>query len=370
MKIGIMSMQRIPNLGSFMQAYGLKKTIEAQGHEVVFIDVPKGQPVENKGYGSDKHNINRIYDKLAKIRYIVHTFVYKKKHFKYYQTEFQNYLKEYLGLKDEEIFEDCDVLVVGSDEMFNCLNSEYGFTMAPFGKYEKAKKIITYAASCGWTRYEYLNKAQIEELEKSIVNLSAISVRDLNTKAFISEMTTKSINMHLDPVLVSDYSDFFTEPKNPVVDRPYILVYAYYNRISDKKHIKEIKQLAKKHGCITVSVGSPQFWCDEYLTISPANLLSLFRNAKFVVTDTFHGTIFSIISQSQFGTIIRKSNNNKLSFLLDSLKLENRIVSGYGSIEELFSKKIDYTKTINVLEQEKVKTREYLQDNLSNNANI
>lgn len=78
MKVGIMSMQRVPNLGSFMQAYGLKKTIEELGNEVEFIDFPKGENPGQLEYGSDKKEINFIKEKIIKVRYIKNIKAYKK----------------------------------------------------------------------------------------------------------------------------------------------------------------------------------------------------------------------------------------------------------------------------------------------------
>ncbi len=364
MKVGIMSMQRVPNLGSFMQAYGLKKTIEELGNEVEFIDFPKGENPGQLEYGSDKKEINFIKEKIIKVRYIKNIKAYKKKHFTYYNHEFQNYLKEYLELTDKENYGECDTLVVGSDEVFNCLNSEYGFTTEPFGDYKNAKKIITYAASCGWTKYEYLNDTQKVRLEKATKKLSAISVRDENTKNFIKKITKKEPVLNLDPVLISDYNDFFEKMESPIISEKYILVYAYYNRISDYKTIKAIKKFAKKEQCKLIAVGSPQFWCDDYVTINPKHILDLFSKANYVITDTFHGTIFSIKSKSQFITLIRKSNNNKLLHLLKKLNLESQIVNECNELEEKLKKIIDYKRVDTKLIEEKKKTIEYLKNSL------
>ena len=78
------------------------------------------------------------------------------------------------------------------------------------------------------------------------------------------------------------------------------------------------------------------------------------------MTDTFHGSIFSIINNCKFATILRKSNENKLGGLLRELGLEDRIVDSVDNLSEILEKNIDYAKISTLLEKERVRTREYL----------
>ena len=88
------------------------------------------------------------------------------------------------------------------------------------------------------------------------------------------------------------------------------------------------------------------------------------KNADFVVTDTFHGTIFSTIMRKQFVSIVRDSNREKLSFLLEKLELSDRQLKNPDDMESLLTTKIDYTKTAAVIEKERQHTMEYLKNNL------
>ncbi len=362
MKIGIMSMQRVKNLGSFMQAYGLKTTIESLGHTVSFIDYKQGEETTNVVNISNKKNIKKIFDKLNKCKYIFSVIKFKKIFNNYYNKQYRQYLKEYLNIDDNEYRENCDTLVVGSDEVFNCLNNQYGFSDDAFGGYKKAKKIISYAASCGWTKYEFLTDAQKSVLSKSVPNFSTISVRDENTKDFISNFYKGNISTNLDPVLISDFSKF-NKKTSKIIHGNYIIVYAYYNRFSNKKEIKKIKELAKKTNSRLIAVGSPQYWCDDFVTLPPNEIFDFFEKSKYVITDTFHGTIFSVRAHCKFLTIIRNSNNNKLSDLLKRLELEDRKYK-VGDMLSIIKKDIDYKKIEKILEQERKRTIEYLKNNL------
>lgn len=362
MKVGIMSMQRVKNLGSFMQAYGLKSMIESLGHSVIFIDCAEGEKVLCSHNFKVKKNI--VFDKFNKFLHVYNVIKFKKLYNYYYDNIFQCELKKYLNIRDDLCRDKCDCLVVGSDEVFNCLNNQFGFSDDIFGGYKNANNIISYAASCGWTKIELLNSAQKDILSASIPNFKSVSVRDENTRKFISCFYNNEIYNHLDPVLVSDFSKFNKKCKYKVKSK-YIIIYAYYNRFADRKDINNIKKFAKIKKCKIIAVGSPQYWCDDYAIISPFEIFDFFSNAEYVFTDTFHGTIFSIRSHSKFLTFIRDSNNNKLSDLLNRLSLGDRLCEFSDDIFDVMERSINYNKVDIILEKERKRTLDYLYDNLS-----
>lgn len=95
----------------------------------------------------------------------------------------------------------------------------------------------------------------------------------------------------------------------------YVIVYAYSGRITDEE-TAAIQEFAHKRGKKTLFIGVRQAFTDEYICVDPFTMLAYFINADYVITDTFHGTVFSIKYQIPFTTIIRESNKEKLSDLL------------------------------------------------------
>lgn len=357
-------MQRIKNLGSFLQAYGLMETLIKLGNTVEFIDIPKGEGYKNNFCISDKKDKNLILDKINKMFYISNIKSFKKRHTNYFNKEYSNYLEKYLHISNDKNYGECDCLVIGSDEVFNCLNYEEGFTTDTFGTYKKAKKTISYAASCGWTKLEFLSSEQKKKISNALKNMKAISVRDKNTKNFVEGLVDTKVEMHLDPVLISDFDTLFEKPSKKLVADKYILIYGYYNRISDLKCIKEIKKIAKNKKCKLIALGAPQYWCDDYITIDPKYIMDVFQNAESVITDTYHGTILSIKAEKKFITFIRKSNNNKLEYLLKCLKLSDRIVKKVEEIEKIANREIDFFETKKIINKEKKKSILYLRNNI------
>ena len=99
-----------------------------------------------------------------------------------------------------------DVLIVGSDEVFNCTqrNPKVGFALDFFGENNRARRLITYAASFGSTTYEKLCSYKVDaQIKNDLKRFDAISVRDNNSYSIVEELCGVKSNLNLDPVLVS-----------------------------------------------------------------------------------------------------------------------------------------------------------------------
>jgi len=354
-KIGIMSMQRIKNYGSFLQAYGLKKIITSLGNDVQFVDYNVEPALIEK---RKKPLLVRIVKHLNPIKYVQE----KRIHQEFSRRYNEEFLKLINVNEKRNYHPNIDHLIIGSDEVFNCLQTEksVGYSRELFGKNYENMPVSTYAACCGSTTYERLVQHGIDTEVGSLINaMKHISVRDKNTYETVKKLTGRESKIHLDPVLIADFSEEI-EPKE-VKHKDYIIIYAYRGRIS-KEEQKKIKNFARKKHKKIISIGTYQEVADIHLVLDPFELLVYFKNADFVITDTFHGTIFSIKFGTNFVTMIRESNKQKLGDLLGRLELEDRISTDINNLEELYEEKIDFSKVNTILEQEKKNTFEYLKD--------
>lgn len=358
MKIGIMSMQRITNYGSFLQAYALKNIIKSLGHKVKFVDYRIGEPVEK-----DDSLIKNIH--VGNVKLVLRLAAKKLLKREVYFIERYKKMLFRLGVSEKMHYNTpVDTLVIGSDEVFNCLqaNPDVGYSPELFGKDANAKKVISYGASFGTTTVERLHKyGKYDEVKGYLEKFDKLSARDENTAEVLSDMGITDFEMNLDPVLIYDFTD---EVKIKGNLKDYIVVYSYAGRIKDENEINAIKEFAKKYGKKIVTVGYHQSFSDIKLDADAFELLGYIKNADFVVTDTFHGTIFSTIMRKQFVSIIRDSNRQKLSFLLEKLELSDRQLKKTEDLETLLTTKIDYSKTEAVIEKERQRTVSYLQNNL------
>lgn len=371
MTVGIMSMQRILNYGSLMQAYSLKQLIESLGHEVEFVDYHVAPTVYNKKLIKEKIKFaftNCIKKHLPGTK--VEFFLKKKlNRFNEHRERFYSFYMR-LGLDRKYHYRsNVDTLVIGSDEVFNCLQkgNTVGYSLELFGRRNKANRLISYAASFGSTTMEGLEKYEVkDEVTLHLKKFDDLSVRDKNSFDIVKSLTGYSPMIHLDPVLVGNIED---EEWVPCKEEKFVIVYGYYKRFSEKE-CRKILSYAHKKGLNVIALGEEQPLYDKFIECRPDELLSYFKNAAFIITDTFHGTIFSIICHKKFVTIPRKSindiggNTEKLESLLAAFNLTERACYSLEKIDEIVSLPIDYSYVDSIRNKERERTLEYLKKDL------
>lgn len=357
MKVGILSMQEVKNYGSFLQAFSLKKNIEALGHECDFVSIIPGRQLANYKQG-----------KLYKIKLLIKRiwgwdFIKRFKIIYQFQTRFGKEFFPYLGVKKSYEAIHHDVVVIGSDEVFNCAQKTwFGFSPQLYGEGLDADKIISYAASFGATTIDkLLDLGVANEVARMLGNLNQISVRDENSSVIIEMLISKKPQINVDPVFIYDFSEYMPKEKHK---SEYIIVYSYPGRIWDKIEIEAIQAFAKKKSIKIVSIGHYFPWCDDVVVPTPFEVLGWFRDAAFIVTDTFHGSVFSIKYNKKFCTIVREMNNLKLTYLLKQFGLESRIVTDMYNLESIIDSDINYGPVNNIIALETQRSKDYLITNL------
>lgn len=369
--IGIMSMQRILNYGSSLQGYSLHKLLEeaGEGADVGFIDYTPGEPLIKEEFAEPSKGLGRI---LAKVREYGKVEASPKNKVRFFNHKRQYGTRYYplVGIETEKHHTtDVDLQVIGSDEVFNCVqaNPNVGFSSDLFGIGSEAQYIASYAASFGNTTLKKLENAGVrDEVARGLKDFSSISVRDANSSKIIAELLgTREPPVHLDPTLVYPLMEDTQIPKRRMRDDDYIVLYGYSGRFTQAEN-DAVREYAGKHGLKVFAFGGLQQAASEFIDCSPFELLAYFRGAKAVVTDTFHGTIFSIINEVPFATIIRRSegrgygNEEKLGYLLRRLGLESRTLDAAEDLNELLENQMDFTEVRAVRETETARSRNYL----------
>lgn len=373
MRVGIMSMQRICNYGSFLQAYCLKKMIESLGHQVEFVDYKPGKPVLGGDYTQAMYLKSLVREgvmaaavELEPLCFFAPERVRRPLRFK------RDYQKKYLpllGVGGKNRGRGVDTLVIGSDEVFNCFqkNPQVGFSRDLFGKGHPGKRLISYAASFGNTTLEELRRAELDgELATLLGGFDALSVRDANSESIVAGLTGEKPFVHMDPVLMYDFSADVPDTEKP---GKYLAVYAYRGRISEAES-RAITAFARERGLQTVSVGGVQPFCDLYAQGSPLEIIDWVRKAEYVVTDTFHGTVFSVINHKKFVTFVRSGhgksygNREKLTDLIGRLGLDSRAVPDSTDFAAVLEQPIDYGPVDGIIAAQRQQAMDYLRRSL------
>lgn len=367
-KVEIITMQQVDNYGSVLQAYSLKKMMESLGCQVTFSDIEKGQNAllnlqcEVGDMVRKAANTKKRKNLFKRVHIHIRGRISTRKLNKIF-SEFR--MKN--GLVSFEKNNQFDVCVIGSDEVFNCMQKvKWGFSAQLFGDVKNADKVITYAASCGFTKAEMLSPELKKEVVNAMSHLSAISVRDANTAEFVQKLTDRECIYNLDPVAVGDFTEEISNAEvSSKLPTRYCIIYAYSNRFDSEQEITAITNYCKVYDLKVVSLFGEQEWVGLYDKLTPFEVLKAFENAECIITDTFHGTLFGAKFGKRMAVLIRESNRNKLEDLIKRLQIEEHVVKDLSDLEETLNKRLDREKIQSILNIERERTVTYLNNSLT-----
>ena len=327
MKVGIITFHHTTNYGATLQAYALSKTVSEWGHEVEIIDYrPRGAVIfyakQLSPVSSRKMNWNKNFHKHILKAFKMRKFLTSSLNL----SESKGYSKTVL----RKTFEAAkyDAVIAGSDQVW-CLTTGFrGFDSSYFLDFvrdEDSCLRISYAPSIGGTESFRDRKDSVCSL---LDKFDHISVRDFHSARVIKEECDKEAVKVLDPTFLIGYEDILVTPKT---NRPYLLIYNHKELDLEQK--RTVKAIAKNKELEIVSVGDAWDIADRNLvSIDPKEWIGYFKHASYVFTNTFHGTIFSILFKRDFTVFVNKGKQNKVYDLLTLLGLERRIIldSHYG----------------------------------------
>lgn len=354
LKIGIITFHCSYNYGSVLQAFSLKTLLEKKKYVVNVIDF-----IYKKDF--EQYNLFRtsVYSKNPKS--FIGDILFLKKNYKR-KRNFEIFAKKYFNLTKKkyynyedmkELNNEFDIFICGSDQIWN-LDCTQGVEPAYFLKFVNKDKLkIAYAPSLAHVKFA---KNYDEDLKKAINDLDYISVREESTLPLIQPLTEKKVSVVLDPTLLLDQKDYeliIDQNKN---ESEYIFVYMleysvelvkYCNEFSSKKGIKVIYIANNKFSGIK---GENAFG------IGPDKFLKYIKEAKYVITNSFHATVFSIIFNKKFVTFTTKRSSSRMVDLLDKLGIPECIYNENFNID----KDIDYDMVQKKLIDMRKSSLEYL----------
>lgn len=321
MNVGILTWYDVLNYGSVFQAYALQEQIKNLGNSVEILRHDRILPsyYSNKMGGKGILSVFRWIRNQTpgRVRYRSET---KKKY-----EAFEDFRKEYLNIDEHYSNSNNDVVIIGSDQVFDINGMYYPFQ---FGQGIQCMNIGTYAPSFGETTLESLKQSEhFIEIVNSIRKIGVVNARDINTETILADIRKHAIDIVIDPVLLYP---FIAEKKmwnERLIKDKYCIVYTWGGYTTNKLFSEKCSRFAKANSLKLVSVGEYRPWCDiQYSAASPIEFFELFMHADMVLTNMFHGTCFSIIMQRPFYSFVMPHNENKLGYLLKSLNADSQIL--------------------------------------------
>lgn len=336
MKIGILTHYNVYNQGARLQMSALRCWLESRGHRVVILTYEKNFDFMQE----EKHKNSGSF--LAFPYYIRHYLLEKGLGLTWFNTRkvlaMKRSRKQYAFAPYQE--SGCDAIIIGSDEVYSI---DVGINKMMYGHDLGGVPAIAYAPSFGITTLEKLDQFGCRETVCSgLAKMKFLSARDTHTQSMVRSLTGREVPLVCDPVLLYT-GDYRGNPKP--IGKPYLAVYSYDRNMVAPDEVAAIRAYAKKHGLITVSLGTYHSWCDKNIVCSAEDWYGYFKDAACVVTDTFHGSVVAMKNHCNVSVFIRESINAfKLRSLLAETGMEDRRLPAItaGDLERVFSQRIDY----------------------------
>lgn len=360
-KIGLLTFHRPINFGAVLQAVALAKGIELCGGECEIIDYIN--PAFEKAYPIlHKENCRSLKGLLWELMMVPYRIKQKK--------DFGNFLKKNIRLTkpltklDMDVIEkNYDAFIVGSDQVWNLKCS--GNDITYFLDFIKEKPKYSYAASFGDSSIAEGNKNMVKGFLESF---SDISVREKSGLDILKDVTGRDFTQTLDPTLLLNQENWFEIVKDVkrVVKENYILIYFMVQSTATMQEIFSMaNRIKEKYGYQIVVVGGSihkkKNGIMYYNVTSPEKFVSLFRDASYVLTSSFHGTAFSVNLKKNFYSYVKPdlSIQGRIESLLTKIGLENRAFSFASDVKDI--QEIDYEYPESLLECERKSSYAYIE---------
>jgi len=314
-KIGILTFHRAHNYGAVLQCYALQEVLRALGYDAYVTDYR--QPAIEGAYGY--LNLKYFCKKLIHPRGMYHYFkriAARMTHPNVFKDFRDNFFRR------ASLREKMDIYMIGSDQLWNTAITE-GVDHYYTGRFRKSKeqRIYTYAVSGNLCNMQLTGDA---ELQKCCENIDVLSFREKSLSDYIQTKTGRTVRTDLDPTLLSDVSLWNKMTTDEFKGEHYVFLYQLRTPQDDSKAIERMAEsLAQKAGCKVVKVKA-----SETLKYSPQQFLSLVRSSQYVVTNSFHGTVFSLIFGRPLYSVRMRDGggDNRYVNLLQALGAENLLV--------------------------------------------
>ena len=339
--VGIITIIDNENCGNRLQNFAMQKTVEDLGYSATTI--------RNEKLLNSKQNYAKTF--LRAVKKSLKGFLTKKKRANFYSFNKNiRFTKKLYTVKTKSLNKKFDYFIAGSDQIWKPTRKRLSY-MDLLG-FADGKKRISYAASFGISN---IDEAAKEKMRNELPKFKAISVREDAGAKIIEDATgIKTAQVVLDPTMLVSKKDWSKLEKRPetLKSKKYALTYFLGDNTS-----KELSDY-----CAAKNLDIVDFYkaSEKY---GPSEFLYLIRHADLVITDSFHGTVFSIIFNRPFLICKRreKATNNdmysRIETLLSKFGLEEQTYDGKIDESKL---SIDYTKVNEILKKEQKKSLDFL----------
>ena len=352
MKIGVITFHSAHNYGAVLQAWSLQEYLRQQGHEVEIVNLRL--PVIDKVYslvskkdkkitgnGRIDHLVNCVYRQLRWLYWWLHPKTGKIEKYR----KFEHFINHVLPVTER--FEDhgalrgaaltYDALIAGSDQIWNAVILK-GIDPAYFLQFANRDAIrISYAASIGT---EEIGEGYKMMFRRYLRDFDHISVREKKAKEEVEKLTDSPVDLVADPTFLLKREDFDRLMVRFKAKKKYIYVHnVHINRVDEALN-GVVEEMSQRLGLPVIHNWGSKVFSNEagHFTGGAEEFLGLVAAAEYVITNSFHCTVFAIIYQKDFITVPHYKHPDRMRNLLESLGLSEHLIGGRKEIPKDLSR--------------------------------
>jgi len=348
MKIALITIHHANSYGGMLQALASQTVLSKYG-AVSIIDYKSNHLAKTMmliRFGTEPRDLLRMGKDLFRLipRYKI------LKNFTAFNRKYFHLTQECKNHHDlEALANEFDVFVCGSDQIWNPkvigeLDSAY------FLNFATTKKKIAYASSAG--SYEFSSSEQ-HKIKEYLSTFSDLALRERNTSEYISELLdNKPVTIVIDPTLMLNKTQWheLVQWEQEPSPEPYIFVYTLQKDDFVKNMINQIAEILKLKVIAIDQSPFLGYHCDvHYKDADPTLYLKLIAEASFVITNSFHGTAFSVNFGIPFISLKPESGTNRIQNFLASVGLEDRLLLNIEALKTALDKRIDFINVETIL---------------------
>lgn len=385
-KVGIVTLYHNNyNFGGLLQAYALPKVIKEHfGIEAEQIDyIPAEQKTKIKPNNDKKSVLQYLYQLVYNFGIVFFGTISKKNLYQRKQA-FDSFMDEILhseiAYDQNTISKSLDqyrLFICGGDQIWNDYKEKQNIKVYTLQFVPSHVKKIAYAPSMAILE----TTSDFNQIMRTGLNeLNSVSVREKKSVSLLELLTNKKINIVVDPVLLMTENEWECVARVPQKKDKYILCYLLGDSEEYREAVKKFARKMKKpiltfpHIFLNVVRKCDLFFGDIHdYTSGPREFLGLIRNAEFVITDSFHACVFSMIFKTPFVVFERnkigeKGNmNSRIYDFLEEYHLENQLVSEKELADMKDIPGIDFTYAHKHWEKRREESLKYLENALKEN---
>lgn len=378
MKIAILTLRLKTNYGGLLQAYALQKHLKKKGHMAITVYHDHDLSLFYKIMSVFKRFLMKVINRYKgpiRIWPTMKEFSIMAQNTNMFilnsikRTRRVNLGRELLSLQHEYKF---DAFIVGSDQCWKAATAKRIQNMYLESLQDENIIRISYAASFGTDSWEY-NLRQTRDCKRLIQKFDGISFREKSGVILCKQFFEVDAVSLVDPTMLlskEDYLSLLNEKLRQSNERN-LMVYLLDN---SREKEKIVERLSSSLDLPINKIGPEKMFSEVGVqgiekTVYPSveKWLEGYENANFIFTDSFHGTVFAIIFNKPFVVYLnRKRGATRFVSLLNTFKLENRLVSSLNDVNEiLLHEEINFSEVNEILERERIKANNFLNTYLS-----